>query len=100
MTQDVWLARHPYLHSVADFHAQVATAAASIPSGSAQIPNWDDYIGDYQAGIPLLRSSHVAIDFEPAETILVWLVENLASRPLPEKLAAECRVSKLNCAAK
>ena len=94
MTQDVWLSRHPYLRFVADFHAQVATAAASVPSGSAKIPNWDDYIGDYRAGIPLLRSSHVAIDFEPAETILVWLVENLTSRPLPEKLAAECRDSK------
>ena len=92
MTQDVWLARHPYLSSVAYFHAQVATAAASIPGGSAHIPNWDDYIGDYQAGIPLLRSSHVAIDFEPAEAILVSLVESLASKPLPEKLVAECRV--------
>jgi FdhE protein len=94
MTQDVWLARHPYLRSVADFHAGVATAAASVPSGSAKLPNWDDYIGDYRAGIPLLRSSHVAIDFEPAETVLVWLVENLTSRPLPEKLAAECQDSK------
>jgi FdhE protein len=94
MTQDVWLARHPYLRSVADFHAEVATAAASVQSGSAKIPNWDDYIGDYQTGIPLLQSSHVAIDFEPAEAILVGLVESLTSRPLPEKLAAECRDSK------
>jgi FdhE protein len=93
MTQDIWLAKHPYLCSVADFHAQVATAAASIQSGSVHIPNWEDYIGDYQAGIPLLRSSHVAIDFEPAEAILVWLVESLTLKSLPEELAAECRVS-------
>ena len=92
MTQDVWLAKHPYLRSVADFDAQVATAAASIPSGSVHIPNWDDYVGDYQAGIPLLRSSHVAIAFEPAEAILVSLVESLTPKLLPEKLARECRV--------
>lgn len=92
MTQDVWLARHPYLRTVADFHAQVTTAAASIANGSAHIPKWDDYIGDYQAGIPVLRSSRVAIDFEPAEAILVSLVESLASKPLPESFAAECRV--------
>lgn len=93
MTQDVWLESHPYLRAIADFHAQVAIAAASIPSSSANIPNWRSYLGDYQAGIPLLRSSHAAIDFGPAETILVSLVESMASNPLPEKLALECRIS-------
>lgn len=93
MTQDdVWLASHPYLRSIAEFQAQVVTAGASIPSGSAHIPNWEDYIDDYQAGIPLLRSSHVAIDFEHAEANLISLVETLTSKALPEKLRAECRV--------
>jgi len=92
MTQEEWLAQHPYLRSVADFHAQVATALARIPNGGARISGWDDFIGDYRAGIPLLRSSRVAIDLEPAGAILVSLIENLASMPLPEKLAAECRV--------
>jgi FdhE protein len=91
MTQDTWLASHPYLRSIADFHAQVATAAASVPSRGARVPNWQDYMGDYHARIPLLRSSQVAIDFEPAAAILVSLVESLASKPLPEKLATECR---------
>jgi FdhE protein len=91
MTQEVWLASHPYLRSVAEFHAQVATAAASIPSGSAEITYWQDYVSDYQAGIPLLRSSHVAIDLEPAGATLVSLVESLASKALPQELAAECR---------
>jgi FdhE protein len=92
MTHDVWLASHPYLRSIAEFDAQVVTAGASIPSGNAHIPNWDDYVGDYHAGIPLLRSSHVALDFEPAVAILASLVESLASKPLPDKLAAECQV--------
>jgi FdhE protein len=92
MTQD-WLASHPYLRPIADFHAQVAMAAASIPCAGADIPNWDDYLADYQAGIPLLRSTQAAIDCESAEAILVSLVERVASMPLPEKLAEECRVS-------
>jgi FdhE protein len=92
MTQDVWVTSHPYLSSVANFDAQVATAAASIPSGSVNIPNWDGYVDDYRAGIPLLRSSCVAINLEPAGAILVSLVENLASRPMPETLADQCRV--------
>jgi FdhE protein len=90
MTQDAWLMRHPYLSSVADFDAQVATAAAGIPSGRVNIPDWRDYLDDYQAGIPLLRSSHVAIDLEPAGAILLSLVENLTSQPMPEALAGQC----------
>jgi len=93
MTQDVWLERHPYLQPVADFHAQVSAAAAGIPIARAHIPNFDSYIGDYKAGIPLLQSSQAAIDLEPAEAILVSLVESMASKPLPEKLAIECRDS-------
>jgi FdhE protein len=93
MNQDVWLKKHPYLQPAADFHAQVAMAAASIPTNSARIPNWDDYVGEYRAGIPLLRSSHTAIDFMPAEMIVVAFVESLAAMPLPEKLANECRAS-------
>jgi FdhE protein len=91
MTQDVWLAKHPYLRSIADFHEQVGAAADGVPIASAQVPNWKNYMGEYQAGIPLLRSSH-AIDLDPAEPIVVSLVESLASKPLPEKLAVECRV--------
>ena len=93
MTQEVWLESHPYLQRVADFYAQVEIAAAAFPNGRVRIPNWNDYLSDYQAGIPLLRSSHTAIDFQPAEDTLVLLVENLATRALPEKLAAECQAS-------
>jgi FdhE protein len=92
MTQDVWLARHPYLQRVADFHAQVSAAAAGISAARTHTPNFDNYIADYKAGIPLLRSSQAAIDLEPAEAILVSLVESLASQPLPENFAGECRV--------
>jgi hypothetical protein len=42
---------------------------------SASIPTWDDYAGDFHAGIPLLRSSTVAIDLRPLETIITPLLE-------------------------
>lgn len=91
MTQAAWLTRHPYLASVAEFDAQVATAVANIRSGDVSIPNWDDYTADYHAGVPLLGSSSVAKDFEPAGAVLVSLLENLTSTPLPEEFADQCR---------
>jgi FdhE protein len=99
MTPELWLEAHSYLRPIADFHAQVAIATASIPSTSACIPNWHDYLGDYQSGVPLLRSSHAAIDFRPAEIILASLVESMAAYPLPEKLALECWIlgAQLRC---
>lgn len=91
MTQNAWLTRHPYLSSLAGFDAEVATAAAGIPRGPVNIPDWLEYLGNYQAGVPLLRGSHIAIDLEPAGAVLVLLVENLASQPMPETLAGQCQ---------
>ena len=93
MTHDVWLDRHSYLQPVADFHAQVSAAVARISIPCAHTPNFDNYIDDYKAGTPLLRSSRAAVDLEPAEAILVSLIESMSTKPLPEKLALECRVS-------
>jgi FdhE protein len=92
ISQDAWLESHPYLRPVADFHAQVAAAAADIPVAAVFLPDLDNYLGDYQAGIPLLRSSHVSINFEAAASMVVSLVESLCSKLLPEKLAEERRV--------
>jgi hypothetical protein len=97
MTQDAWLDKHPYLQPVADFHAQISAAVAGISIAGAHIPSFDNYIGDYKAGTPLLQSAQAEIDFEPAEVILVSLIESISAKPLPEKLALEFRA--LNCAA-
>ena len=91
MTHDVWLESHPYLQPVADVLLQVAIAAAGISNSRAHIPSWNDYLDDYQSGVPLLRSSHVALDFEPVEAMLLSLVESITSKVLPEELAAQCR---------
>ena len=91
MTQDVWLVKHPYLQRVADLQGLVeaAVAEASIPGACA--PNWDDYITDFHAGIPLLLSPRVAIDFGDLEKPLRLLVESLALKRLPGKLSQDNR---------
>jgi FdhE protein len=91
MTQDAWLTAHPYLLSVARFHAQVERAVASLPSSLACVPNWRDYELHYLAGIPLLQSCRSTIDLRPAGIILEALIGKLGSSPLPETLAQDIR---------
>jgi FdhE protein len=92
MTQEAWLARHPYLQPVADFEALVHAAASEVPIPSASIPWWDDYSVDFHAGVPLLQSARVSMDLDHAEGIIRSLVERLASRTLPGNLAEEIRI--------
>ena len=91
MTQETWLARHPYLRPVADFHLQVALAVASGPISDVCFPKWEDYRKDYQLGIPLLQSPHISINLRSAESAVVFLVDDVASWPTPEKWVRESR---------
>jgi FdhE protein len=99
MTQDGWLARHSYLQQVADLQAFVDAAVAEVSIPNSGIPKWNDYLGDFKVGVPLLRSEKVAIDLDPGERILHQLIANLASKSLPGKLADEVRElrSELDC---
>jgi FdhE protein len=83
MTRDLWLAAHPYLQRVAHLHAVLDAAADSIAVPRVQLPSWDDYAGDYLAGVPLLHSSSLAIDLDALETVVAALIDQLASMPLP-----------------
>ena len=76
---------------MAEVHALIEGAVAEIDLPSAAIPAWDDYLGDFHAGVPLLQSSSVAIDLEPAAAAIASLVERTARLPLPDTLAAEGR---------
>jgi FdhE protein len=91
MTQDTWLVKHPYLQPVADLQALVDAAVAEVPVPGACVPSWDDYISDFHAGIPLMLSSKVAIDLRDVERVLTSLVEVLALKPLPGRLAQDRR---------
>jgi FdhE protein len=83
VTLDIWLAKHPYLRPVADLHAVVNAAVAGISLPRADIPRWSDYIEDFHAGIPLLKSSRAAIDLSPLDDVVASLMESLASSALP-----------------
>jgi len=91
MTQDVWLIKHPYLQRMADLQALIDAALAEVSIPGACVPSWDDYISDFHAGIPLLQSSRVAIDFRDVERALTSLIEALPLKPLPGKLAQDSR---------
>lgn len=91
MTQHNWLAAHPYLHSLASFHAQVSRVLEGIPIVSIQSPVWNNYADDFDAGVSLLRSSKAGIDFKVAEQIIALLLEKLASTSLPKELAEQIR---------
>lgn len=91
MTQDIWLAQHPYLQPVAAVNVLVENVADELFIAGACIPVWADYLDDFHAGTPLLRSSRVAIALDGVDSILRALVNRLVSKPLPGKLAEECR---------
>jgi FdhE protein len=91
VTYDGWLASHPYLRQVSDLHTLVDTTAAESSSFRAAIPDWNAYLEDYHAGVPLLRSSGAAIDLRGAQMDLACLAASLTSKPLPGTLAWEAR---------
>ena len=90
MTQDIWLATHPYLQPLADLGAGVDAVASEGSFGCANIPKWNDYIDDFHAGVPLLHSSAIKLDLSSVEVGLVTLAQRLSSKALPRGLAEEC----------
>jgi FdhE protein len=89
MTQNVWLVEHPYLQLVAEFHAQVDKAVASLQTSLACVPNWEEYVRDFRAGVPLLQSYAFTIDLRQIEIFVESLIDSLASTHLPDILAEE-----------
>lgn len=91
MTPDAWVTSHPYLQPVASLHAQVYRDLAGTTATSFEMPRWEDYVRDFVAGVPLLRSSSVAIDCLPAEKMIRSQVQRLTASLLPQ-LAEEIRI--------
>jgi FdhE protein len=65
--------------------------AAGITSSKAVVPNWNRYIGDFQAGVPLLHSAEAAMDLQPVGRMVASLVEALGSKPLLQPQPEEVR---------
>jgi FdhE protein len=92
MTQDVWVMAHPYLRSLAAFHAEVEKAAAERPIPASPAPDFNDYIPDFHRGVPLLLSTRAAGILKLAEPAVLALVDCLITKSLPDTLMGECRV--------
>jgi len=91
MTNDGWLAKHPYLQSVAELQALIDSAACEVSIPCACISIGEHYLSDFHVGVPLLSSSRIKIDFGPVERVMTSLVQRLSSTPLPVRLAEERR---------
>lgn len=91
VTEEVWAASHPYLRSIADFHEKIETALGSATIPKASTPRWTPYISDFRMGVPLLRSSNAGIDIRSGEGIVAFLIEAIASTPLPHPLTEAVR---------
>lgn len=91
MTQDGWLAIHPYLQPLASLHVQMNSVLDRILPASDHIPAWENYADDFYAGVPLLKSSSNDMDLKSAERLLTLLVERLPATPLPQPLTEQIR---------
>jgi FdhE protein len=91
LTLDDWIGSHRFLDPLAQVRrridAAVERAAPSIPA----VSEWDGYVEEFAAGVPLLRSE-VPIDLETAGLAVVGVVATLASdmqrSPVAEDAAA------------
>lgn len=91
MTPNVWLATHPYLQPMADLDGLINSTLDEIGVGAASVPVWEDYMEDFVAGIPVLRSSRISIDLRPAESLIASLGRRLTSKNLPGELGQQVR---------
>jgi FdhE protein len=86
---DGWLTGHPYLRPMASWSACVESAAARVPAESAPVPAREGYRDEFLAGVPLLGSEGVAVDFEPAGVMALALVRAVASEAPAGRLRDE-----------
>ncbi|HEX7252874.1 MAG TPA: formate dehydrogenase accessory protein FdhE, partial [Thermoanaerobaculia bacterium] len=89
LTREGWLEAHAYLQPVAALCAEVDRFAEQIEMGSPAIPSWEDYLGEFQEGVPLLQSSQTRIDLEPAGRGTALLARKAASESALTKIASE-----------
>ncbi len=85
MTLADWLATHPYLQPVAELHARVDGAIATIAVPSAPVPDWTLCVEDLDGGVPLLQSAQAGIDLTPVDAALHALLDALSATSLAER---------------
>jgi FdhE protein len=89
VTSDAWLNRHSYLRPLARLTAHVDAAADRVETPAVPTPDWEEYADDFRAGVPLLSSSAVAVDLEPAGKMALLLIRRLSANGAPEGLPGD-----------
>jgi FdhE protein len=79
MTFDEWLRTHAFLDPVARWIDRVERALAGVECPEAEVPHFDEYAADHEAGVPLLRSAEAGVDLLPAGSMTCALIDVLAS---------------------
>ena len=84
-----WLEGHAYLRPIGELSARVDRALTEIAPRAVAPPEWERFVEDYTAGVPLLSSASAAVDLAPGAEAIAALVRKLDVGPLPDALAAE-----------
>jgi FdhE protein len=91
LSREAWLEAHAYLRPVAKLCAEVERAAGSLGVECASIPTWEDYRGDFRAGVPILQAPSAPIELGPAGGLALPLAEMLARDFSSDKYRNEAR---------
>ena len=90
MTADAWVARHSYLQPIADIRTVVDAAAARISRPIDRVPDWQEYVDDFHAGVPLLESERAAVEVSDPPAIVRQMLDELSTMPLPAWFGHQC----------
>jgi FdhE protein len=89
LAREGWLDRHAYLRRIAELCARVDDAVASLDLRPPSIASFEGHHDEFLSGVPLLQSSNVVVDLEPAGRAVIALVQRLASDGAVESIGAE-----------
>jgi FdhE protein len=91
MNDSAWIAQHPYLKELADFHSIVEETIREVSLPEPSIPIWDDHATDFRAGTPLLLGSLIEIEHDPASRAIAAGLERLSRKPLRGDVTRQCQ---------
>jgi len=88
VTLNDWIGSHPFLDPLARVRRRIDAAVDASVTPLPVPSQWDEYVEEFAAGVPLLHSQ-VPIDLEPAGHAIVTVVHRLATDALYAPLAAD-----------